>query len=92
MSNSYTKLKSGDWGIRVTGKDLENLRPGKIVQVGTKEGTKSEKTIKGIVQTYDDAVICSFFEEHEQFASYRVQDEYIESLREKKNTVEPIIP
>ena len=84
MSNSYTKLVNGDWGVRVTGKDINNLRPGKIVQVATKENAKGEQTIKAIIQTYDDAIICSFFQEHEQMAKFNAQDEYIKFLREQK--------
>ena len=85
--NTYIKLKSGEWGIRVTGRDIENLRPGKIVQVETKDKSKSEQTIKEIIQTYDDAVICSFFLEHEQMAKFHAQDEYMKFLREQKKAV-----
>lgn len=82
--NTFIKLKNSEWGVRVTGKDTENLRPGKIIQVGTKEGSKSEQTIKSIVNTYDDAVICSFFQDHEQMARFHAQDEYMKFLRERK--------
>ena len=86
--NSYTKLLNGEWGIRVTGKDTENLRSGKIIQVGTKEGAKSEKTIKSIIKTYNDAVICSFFEDHEQMAKFNAQDEYMKFLQNRKTNHE----
>ena len=83
--NSYIKLFNGDWGIRITGNNLKDIRPGKIVQVETKDKSKGEQTIKAIVKLYDDAIICSFFQEHEQMAKFNAQDEYLKFLRERKN-------
>lgn len=87
MANTFTKLKNGEWGIRITGKDMINVRPGKIIQAETKDETKSEQTVKAIIHTYDDAIICSIFQSHESMAKFNAQDEYIAEIRRQKKNV-----
>ncbi len=88
MANTFAKLKNDEWGVRITGKDMNNVRPGKIIQVETKEASKSEQTVKAILHTYDDAIICSIFQSNESMARYAAQDGYLaEVRRQKKNAI-----
>lgn len=55
MSASYTKLKSGDWGVRVTG----TARVGDRVTVITRAGERKEETIEKVIWTGNGVSLCS---------------------------------
>lgn len=50
MSNTYTKLKDGSWGIKVEGKAVD----GQNVAVTTKAGKDKNETIKRVLWTGKD--------------------------------------
>lgn len=51
MSNSYTKLKSGEWGVRVVG---PKPREGQSVTVKKKDGTEKRETVEQVVYSAPD--------------------------------------
>lgn len=55
MSATFTKLKSGEWGIRVVGA----ARPGMTVTVSKKDGTTDTKTIGKVVWSGNGVTICT---------------------------------
>lgn len=63
MTASYTKLKSGDWGVRVQGKVAE----GDVVTVTKKSGETKRETISKVVWSGNGVSICAI----EQSASPR---------------------
>lgn len=52
MSNTYTKLRNGSWGIRILGGDKPN--PGTVVTVTTKAGATKTETIDHVLFTGPD--------------------------------------
>lgn len=48
--NTYTKLKSGEWGVRVEGK----AAPGESVSVKTKAGKTKSETVLSVLWTGTD--------------------------------------
>jgi len=89
--NSFIKLRSGDWGLRLEGKDAQNARKGRIIYVQTKERGNTEKTIKEVIFTGDFFTVCSFYEEHEAFTAQKAQDEYVDFLKKQKQAAEDIL-
>lgn len=55
MSASYTKLKSGEWGIRVEGA----ARQGQQVTVKKKDGTTKTETVTQIVWSGNGITLCA---------------------------------
>jgi len=55
MSNSYTKLRNGSWGVRVDGA----ARPGQVVTVKTKAGEVKTETVDRVIWKGDSVSICS---------------------------------
>ena len=53
---SYTKLKSGGWGIRI---NSDSIRKGELVEVVKKNGSKSMETVGAILWSGNGASICS---------------------------------
>lgn len=53
MSFSYTKLKSGDWGLRFAGPG-DKYQAGAVVDVTTKAGAKKRETLGNRVWTGTD--------------------------------------
>jgi len=58
MSATYTKLKSGEWGIRCT----ERVKAGQRVTVSTKAGKEQSEVVNKVVWQNDDLWICSIEE------------------------------
>lgn len=56
MNASFTKLKSGDWGLRVMG---EKPTPGMVVRVSKKDGTVVSKTVGTIVWSDGNVSLCT---------------------------------
>lgn len=55
MSATYSKLKSGDWGVRSTRKVSE----GDTVTVTKKDGTKKQETISKVVWSGNGVWLCA---------------------------------
>jgi hypothetical protein len=55
MTNTYTKLRDGSWGVRST----EEVRPGQVVTVIKKSGDTKVETIKTIIWSGNGVWICS---------------------------------
>ncbi len=47
MAISYTKLKSGDWGVRSD----QALKEGEVISVTTKAGKTNTETVKKVIWT-----------------------------------------
>lgn len=58
MPANYTKLKSGDWGIRVVG---EKPREGSDIRVTKKDGTTNTETVEKVLWSDTDGKthLCS---------------------------------
>lgn len=56
MTASYAKLKSGDWGIRVTG---GNVSTGSTVTVTKKDGTTKTETVTQVVWSGNGVTLCA---------------------------------
>lgn len=54
-SATYTKLKSGDWGIRVNG----TVTRGSQVTVSKKSGETATETVRTVVWTGNGATLCA---------------------------------
>lgn len=52
---SYTKLKSGEWGVRVEG----TAKAGQSVTVRKKDGTSKQETILRVVWTGNGISLCA---------------------------------
>lgn len=52
---TYTKLKSGSWGIRVAG----TAKKGDRVSVATKAGVTKTETVTAVVWSGNDITICA---------------------------------
>jgi len=52
---TYTKLRSGDWGVRVTG----TVRPGQTVNVVKRSGEAKNERIDRVVWTDGKIALCS---------------------------------
>lgn len=55
VSATYTKLRSGDWGIRAT----SEVKPGQVVEVTTKAGERRRETIGQIVWSGNGVWLCT---------------------------------
>ena len=56
MQATYTKLNSGDWGIRVAG---ASVAPGATVTVAKKSGETKTETIGAVLWTGNAVSLCS---------------------------------
>jgi hypothetical protein len=56
MPATWTKLKSGAWGIRVTGGAPSS---GDTVTVSKKDGTQQSVTVEKVVWTGGDVALCA---------------------------------
>ena len=56
MSTTYTKLRTGDWGIRIEG---SAVRPGSRVTVAKKSGERKLETVDRVLYSRDGLHICS---------------------------------
>lgn len=56
MAASYTKLKSGEWGIRVQG---ETVSEGATVVVKKKDGTTKQETVAKVVWSGGGVSLCA---------------------------------
>ena len=66
MSASYTKLKSGDWGIRAT----EPITEGSTVAVRKKDGTVDRKVVGSIVWSGDGVTLATIASTNTRSNSY----------------------
>lgn len=48
MEATYTKLRDGNWGIRVAGRNV-SLIPGSIVEVRKKSGDKKDEVVEKVL-------------------------------------------
>lgn len=55
MNASYTKLKSGEWGMKVNGA----AKPGDVVTVTKKSGESKRKTVGAIVWSGNGVTLCT---------------------------------
>lgn len=55
MRATYTKLKSGEWGIRVEGKVSE----GDVITVTKKDGATKSETVEKVVWTGNGITLCA---------------------------------
>lgn len=85
---SFTKVPGTDeWGIRVTGKDVEELDVGKTVEVTKKDGSTSKITV-GKIDFYLDyqkeaAAVCTIVKpEKTQYSYSKGPKEAINSCEE----------
>ena len=56
-SATFTKLRSGDWGLRVTG----TVKAGDRVQTTTKAGKKEMKTVGKVMWIGDGVSLCTMY-------------------------------
>lgn len=56
MKATYTKLKSGDWGLRVEGGDV---KAGQSITVTKKDGDTKTETVAGVLWTGNGVQLCS---------------------------------
>lgn len=56
MPATYTKLKNGDWGIRVTG---AKPREGAVVTVTKKDGSTKVETVRRVLWSGDGIHLCA---------------------------------
>lgn len=54
---SFTRLRSGDWGVRVRKPEAASLAPGDSVQVQKRSGEVKIVQIGGCAKTFDDAAL-----------------------------------
>lgn len=55
MANTYTKLRSGDWGIRLD----SPAQPGDVVVVEKKSGERKTEVVGRILRTGDDYCLAT---------------------------------
>lgn len=55
MAATFTKLKNGDWGIKVDGKPGE----GSVVTVSKKDGSTSQETVAKVLWSSNGVSICA---------------------------------
>lgn len=67
MTASYTKLKSGEWGIRVEG---GTPKSGERITVVKKSGETKTETIAKVVWSGNGVVLCAI-QTQEKVASYQ---------------------
>lgn len=51
MPATYTKLKSGEWGIRVTG---AKPKPGASISVTKKDGSTKSEVVANVIASFDN--------------------------------------
>lgn len=56
---TYTKLRSGDWGIRIAAADLSEFRAGTYVQVAKKSGELKHEAIAKIIYARNGIALCA---------------------------------
>lgn len=56
MAASYTKLKSGEWGIRIT---ESSVKAGDAVTVRKKDGTTKQETVQKVIWTGNGVTLCA---------------------------------
>ena len=56
VTATYTKLRSGDWGVRVTG---DAPAPGVVVTATTKAGKSEQHVIARVIWSGDGVHICA---------------------------------
>lgn len=56
MSATYTKLRDGSWGIRVTG---QTVQPHDFVAVKTKAGAVKTECVKKVLWQGDGVTLCA---------------------------------
>ncbi|MCI0488950.1 MAG: hypothetical protein L0229_20350 [Blastocatellia bacterium] len=54
---TYTKLKSGEWGIRVEGENA--AKKGDSVTVTKKDGSTKSETVKAVLWTGNGITLCA---------------------------------
>lgn len=54
---TFTKLRTGDWGLRVTGRG--DVAPGDTVAVTKRSGQTELKTVGRVIWRGDGVVLCS---------------------------------
>ena len=68
MAATFTKLKNGDWGIKVDGKAKE----GTVVTVTKKDGTSSQETVAKVIWSGSGVSICAIVQKPRLAASKEV--------------------
>ena len=56
MANTYAKLKSGNWGVRIPNEDAKE---GQTVTVTKKDGTTKQETIAKVVFRGNGICLCA---------------------------------
>jgi hypothetical protein len=56
MAISYTKLRDGGWGLRVSG---QTVTPGQVVTVTKKDGSTKQEVADKVIWSGDGLQICS---------------------------------
>lgn len=56
MAISYTKLKSGDWGVRVEG---QTVTVNQVVTIRKKDGTTKQETVQRVIWTGNGVQLCA---------------------------------
>ena len=66
MQATYTKLRSGDWGIRVQG----TVKTGDIVNVAKKSGESKAETVAKVLWTGNGVSLCAIRQSSYSCGSY----------------------
>lgn len=53
---TYTRLKTGDWGLRVCG---DAPAPGTTLTVEKKDGSRKQETVERVIWTGNGVALCS---------------------------------
>ena len=56
---TFMKLRSGDWGVRATDADADNVKDGQEVTVKKRDGSTTKERIEKVVFRKDGVAICA---------------------------------
>lgn len=59
MAATFTKLRSGDWGIKIARDGGYLPKAGEYVEVESRDGRKSLKAVGRVVWSNDEVAICT---------------------------------
>jgi hypothetical protein len=59
ITATFTKLRNGDWGVRVARADGYMPKAGEYVAVTKRDGSKTMKAIGRVVWSNDEVALCT---------------------------------
>ena len=70
MQATYTKLRDGSWGVKITGCRADGFTPHYAIPVEKRDGTKKDERIERLVWKGEGVVIYTIVQQQKRTSAY----------------------